>query len=342
MLFSEIPKVKLIEEPTALEKMERLQKHLGCASVYVKRDDCMTLGMGGNKVRSLEYWMGEAQRIHADVIVVAGAPVSNQCRLAAAAAAKLGIKCLVLHSAEPGAKIEGNLFLNYLLGAEVRFIGAVDEVARKEIALEEIARLKSIGLTPYLIGDPIVGALGYISCALELYEQARLKNIGIKHVFLPGSMGTTEAGFILGNKMLEYPFEIHLISVEYSKTELSNRIEEICTNTSKHWGFNFNSPSWNKNVHIYDQYLGGGYDIPTEKSLEAISLAASLEGFFLENTYTSKTFAGMVDLLQNDKTIKHEVSCFIHTGGLPTLFALGDEIKKRLIAISTLRTRGRD
>lgn len=342
MLFSEITKVKLIEEPTALEKMERLQKHLGCASVYVKRDDCMTLGMGGNKVRSLEYWMGEAQRIHADVIVVAGAPVSNQCRLAAAAAAKLGIKCLVLHSAEPGAKIEGNLFLNYLLGAEVRFIGAVDEVARKEIALEEIARLKSIGLTPYLIGDPIVGALGYISCALELYEQARLKNIGIKHVFLPGSMGTTEAGFILGNKMLEYPFEIHLISVEYSKTELSNRIEEICTNTSKHWGFNFNSPSWNKNVHIYDQYLGGGYDIPTEKSLEAISLAASLEGFFLENTYTSKTFAGMVDLLQNDKTIKHEVSCFIHTGGLPTLFALGDEIKKRLIAISTLRTRGRD
>lgn len=331
MLFSEITKVKLIEEPTALERMERLQQHLGCASVYVKRDDCMTLGMGGNKVRSLEYWMGEAQRINADVIVVAGAPVSNQCRLAAAAAAKLGIKCLVLHSSEPGAKIEGNLLLNYLLGAEVRFIGAVDEVRRKEIALEEIVKLKTAGHTPYLIGDPTVGAMGYLSCALELHEQSKLKNAGIKHVFLPGAMGTTEAGFILGNKMLGYPFEIHLISVEYSKSELVHRIEKICADTSAHWNFNFDSLPWNKNVRIYDQYLGSGYDIPTEKSLEAISLAAYLEGFFLENTYTSKTFAGMVDLLQNDKTIKHETSCFVHTGGLPTLFALGDEINKKLL-----------
>lgn len=332
MIFSEIAKVKLIEGPTALETMERLQKHLGCASVYVKRDDCMTLGMGGNKVRSLEYWMGEAQRIKADVIVVAGAPVSNQCRLAAAAAAKLGIKCLVLHSSEPGAKIEGNLFLNYLLGAEVRFIGAVEEGRRKEIALEEVAKLKAKGHTPYLIGDPVVGSMGYFSCALELHEQTKVKKADIRHVFLPGSMGTTEAGFILGNKMLGYPFEIHLISVEYSKSELGTRIEEICTNTSKHWNFNFDALPWNKNVHIYDQYLGEGYDIPTEKSLEAISLAASLEGFFLENTYTSKTFAGMVDLLQNDEIIKDEISCFIHTGGLPTLFALGDEINKKLLS----------
>lgn len=332
MLFSEIAKVKLIEGPTALETMGRLQKHLGCAPVYVKRDDCMTLGMGGNKVRSLEYWMGEAQRIKADVIVVAGAPVSNQCRLAAAAAAKLGIKCLVLHSSEPGAKIEGNLFLNYLLGAEVRFIGAVDEGRRTEIAIEEVAKLKATGYTPYLIGDPIVGAMGYFSCAIELHEQARVKNAGIRHVFLPGSMGTTEAGFILGNKMLGYPFEIHLISVEYSKSELGIRIEEICTNTSKHWDFNFDSLPWNKNVHIHDQYLGEGYDIPTEKSLEAISLASSLEGFFLDNTYTSKTFAGMVDLLQNNEIFKDETSCFIHTGGLPTLFALGDEINKKLLS----------
>ena len=332
MLFSEIAKVKLIEGPTALETMGRLQKHLACAPVYVKRDDCMTLGMGGNKVRSLEYWMGEAQRIKADVIVVAGAPVSNQCRLAAAAAAKLGIKCLVLHSSEPGAKIEGNLFLNYLLGAEVRFIGAVDEGRRTEIALEEVAKLKATGYTPYLIGDPIVGAMGYFSCALELHEQTRVKNAGIRHIFLPGSMGTTEAGFILGNKMLGYPFEIHLISVEYSKSELGIRIEEICTNTSKHWDFNFDSLPWNKNVHIYDQCLGEGYDIPTEKSLEAISLAPSLEGFFLDHTYTSKTFAGMVDLLQNNEIIKDETSCFIHTGGLPTLFALGDEINKKLLS----------
>ena len=332
MLFSDITKVQLIEEPTALEKMERLQKHLSCAPVYVKRDDCMTLGMGGNKVRSLEFWMGEAQRINADVIVVAGASASNQCRLAAAAAAKLGIKCLVLHSSEPGAKIEGNLFLNYLLGAEVRCIGAVDEGRRKEIALEEVSKLEATGHTPYLIGDPIVGAMGYFSCALELHEQTRVKNASIRHVFLPGSMGTTEAGFILGNKILGYPFQIHLISVEYSKSELGVRIEEICTNTSKHWDFNFDSLPWDKNVHIYDQYLGEGYDTPTEKSLEAISLAASLEGFFLENTYTSKTFAGMVDQLQNNMTIKDETSCFIHTGGLPTLFALGDEINKKLLS----------
>ena len=93
MLFSEISKVKLLDGPTVLEKMDRLQKHLDCAPLYAKRDDCMTLGMGGNKVRSLEFWMGDAISLNADVIVVAGAPASNQCRLVAAASAKLANLC---------------------------------------------------------------------------------------------------------------------------------------------------------------------------------------------------------------------------------------------------------
>ena len=326
MLFTELPRVKFINGVSVLDRMDRLKESLGCAPIFAKRDDCISLGMGGSKVRGFEFWMGEALRLNADVIVAAGSPESNQCRLAAAASAKLGIKCVILHSAEDNSEIESNLLLSRLLGAEIHFIGCVDEIERGKIAAAFVSELRKAGHTPYLIGDPGVGTMGYISCALELSEQAAAENVKIKHVFLPGSMGTTETGFILGNALLGYPFNIHLISVEYSKAELAKIIEEFYMIAGKNLSVDLPSLAWDTNVHIYEQYLGGGYAVPTPESLNAIKIAASLEGIFLENTYTSKTFAGMIDLLQHDTIFKEEASCFIHTGGTPTVFSSNNPI----------------
>lgn len=319
-ILEKIPRVALFSPPTPLERMSRLEKEYSSPGLFVKRDDCMTLGMGGNKLRSLEFWMGEAVENKHDIIVAAGAPVSNQCRLAAAAAVKLGLDCLILHSSDRPDTVEGNLLMSCLMGVEIRFIGAVDERTRGEIAKAAAEELKARGRSPYLIGDAAIGALGYVSGAFELYGQQLMPDCKIQHVFLPGSMGTTEAGFILGNALLGYPFEIHLVSVEYGEEELRARIAAILERTSAYLNVSLDRP-WSHGVHIYDEYLGGGYDVPTEESLAAISAAASKEGIFLENTYTGKTFGGMLDKMRKKEIPETERVCFIHTGGTPALFA---------------------
>ncbi len=319
MLFTGIPRVRLLHHVTPLERLARLEAEKNHSGIYAKRDDCMPLGLGGNKVRSLEFWMGQALAEKCDVVVVAGAKESNQCRLTAAAAAKLGLKCHILHSSDEPADWDGNLLLNDLLGSDIRFLGPVSEEERGEIARHEMKRLASEGHRPYLVGDPVLGALGYVVAALELHHQADAMEADLLHVVLPGSMGPTEAGFLFGMAMLGAPFFVHLVSVEYGKTELLRRIEAIFEGVEKKLGF---SPSvdFRDFMTIYEEYLGDGYGKVTPASLEGGRLLASIEGIFLENTYTSKTFAGMMDLLGRGAISRNEAVCFLHTGGIPALF----------------------
>lgn len=330
MKLPQVSRLPLIEQPTPLVELKRLESSLGRRGLYAKRDDCMTLGLGGNKVRSLEFWLGAALEKKADMLVVAGAPVSNQCRLAAAAAARTGMKILILHSSERPSRYEGNLLLNQLFGAEIRFIGPVDEEERGRIARETCAELERQGRRPYLIGNSTVGAMGYFMGALELYDQVRARALPLRHVFIPGSMGTTEAGFLMGNAALGSPFTVHLPSIEYSRQELEGRIVSICEKSIAWSGLDCTVGECMRGAVIYDEYLGGGYNVPTQASLEALRLAASLEGMVLENTYTSKTFACLIDLARRGSLPSGEGLCFIHTGGVPALFAQQDLMEELL------------
>lgn len=323
MLFSGIPRIRLLSEPTPLEKLNRIGELTGHPGVYVKRDDCMPLGLGGNKVRSLEFWLGEALDNDCDIIVVAGAHVSNQCRLAAAAAAKIGLECLILHSSDEPLRNEGNLLLNRLLGAEVRFIGPVSEEERAERAREVVRELEEQGRRPYLMAPPVTGALGYVAGALELHHQADAMDVDLRHVVIPGSMGPTEAGFLFGLALLGNPFTAHVVSIEYEKAELVERVEKIYAAVSEKLGIT-PAKDFREFTCFYDEYLGDGYDRPTPESLAAIRTFASREGVFLENTYSSKTFAGMLDLIKRGTIPAKEAVCCLHTGGVPALFGQAD------------------
>ena len=148
-------RIDLVGAPTPLEPMSRIGTYAGHPQLFVKRDDCMPLAFGGNKVRSLEFWLGEALARESDVLVIAGGLASNQCRLAAAAAAKIGLDIVVLYAGDASLPLRGNALLTERMGAEIRRLGPVGEEERGLLADQTVAELKRAGRRPYLVGDPL-------------------------------------------------------------------------------------------------------------------------------------------------------------------------------------------
>jgi len=300
--------------------MVRLEKETGHGSLWVKRDDCMPLGLGGNKLRSLEFWLGQALNEGCDTLLVAGGIASNQCRLTAAAAAKSGLDCVILYAGDEPTRYEGNLLLSEFLGAKLHFIGPVSEEERGRQALQMAETLRKLGKKPYLIGDPFLGAMGYVESALELLQQAEAVNTAFRHVILAGSMGPTEAGFLFGARAHGWSGTLHLISVEYQAKELDTRLSAILDQLSQKTGLSTFS-DWRLGTCIHVDQLGDGYDRATPASRAAAQRVASREGFFAERTYMAKTFAGLFALIENGTIPPDEPACIIHTGGNPALFS---------------------
>jgi 1-aminocyclopropane-1-carboxylate deaminase/D-cysteine desulfhydrase-like pyridoxal-dependent ACC family enzyme len=279
--------------------------------------------MGGNKVRNCEFWFGEALERECDLVLVAGAPVSNQCRLVAAAACKIGLECHILYAASQPPALTGNFLLTHIMGVKCVWLGAVSEEERAQRTLEYAERMKQEGRRPYIAGAAIPGALGYVNAALELHTQAGAGGLDIRHVLTAGSMGTTEAGLLWGSALLGGAFKLHVPSVEYGRDELLARLSAIYEAMSERLGV---TPpvSPGSLLHIYDEFLGPGYDVPTPESLAATRRLASREGIFIENTYNGKVFAALEALIERKALPPGEGVCVFHTGGLPALFAQGE------------------
>ena len=316
----DFPRYELLRDPTLLQRLERTEAALQHRSLYIKRDDLMPIAMGGNKLRSLEYWLGAALQQQADVLLVAGTPMSNLCRLTAAAASMAGLDCIVYHNAadEPAARSAS--FLNRIFGASVRFIGLMDEAQRTQAVEHAASELQRKGRRPYIVGNAALGALGYVRAAEELFAQSRQLDHGIRHVMLPGSMGTTEAGLIFGNALLGYPFDVHLVSVEYPEAELRACVRLAYEAVAKLVGKG--APQFDDaRIHYHMDYLGSGYACPTPQGEKAILTLARTEGIVLEHVYTAKTFACFLDFAHRGVFPAAEPACVIHTGGVPALFS---------------------
>ena len=169
MILDNFHRVRLIDQPTALQRQSRIEALNGHQSLWVKRDDAILLGQGGNKLRSLEFWLGEARAQSCDIVLVAGKSVSNMCR---AAAAKTGLDCLILHNDDEPVRREGNFLLSHLYGASFQFLGPIDEDERAVKLREAAEDLRRRGRRPYIVGDSVTGALGYVQGAFELHQQA--------------------------------------------------------------------------------------------------------------------------------------------------------------------------
>jgi L-cysteate sulfo-lyase len=324
MNLARFPRIRLGHMPTPLEPMENLSRHLGGPRLWIKRDDCTGLSTGGNKTRKLEYLMAEAIGQDADIVITQGATQSNHARQTAAAAAKLGLACLILLEdrtgyADAAYTQSGNVLMDKLHGADVsRRPGGADMQAEMEAAAAE---LRAAGRRPYVIpggGSNPVGALGYVNAALELLAQATAMDLRIDHlVHATGSAGT-QAGLVAGLVALNSGIPVLGIGVRAPKAKQEANVLALAERTAAHLGL----PGIIRPEHVVANcdYVGQGYGIPTEGMVEAVKLVAEKEGILLDPVYSGKGMAGLIDLIGKGQFGKDENVVFLHTGGQVGLF----------------------
>lgn len=325
--LDKFPRLGLGIWPTPVHKMDRQGQRIKRDDLFIKRDDLTGLGQGGNKTRSLEFLLGDALKGGADTVVTAGGLQSNLCSLTAAACCKVGLDCLLVHNDDAPRQIEGNMLLNSIFGARSVFVGKMDEAGRS-LEVEKLAeQVKNMGRRPYVVrngASTSLGALGYVNAAFELYDQIRSQGLRIKHVGIVGAMGGTASGFVLGTALLGHPFHVHVLSVEYPKPVLSALMSELIEGAAEIirsvQGIEPKAPP-SSVMTVYDDYLGEGYAVPTPLSRQILYEFARTEGILVEDVYTSKSLGGFLDLAEKGVIPEGEGACYIHTGGLGSLFA---------------------
>jgi L-cysteate sulfo-lyase len=326
MLTDKVSRISLGHLPTPLHALPRLTEKLGGPQLFVKRDDQTGLATGGNKTRKLEFLVADALERKADTLITAGAPQSNHARQTAAAAARAGMRCVLVLRGQPPAEPQGNLLLDELLGAHVRWAERNAVPATMEAVAAE---LRTQGRAPYIIpygGSNPVGATGYVAAMEELMEQARQMDLRLDRIVFASSSGGTQAGLVVGAKATGYSNQVLGISVDQKREDLQALVAQLATATATHLKLDLEfAPG---DIAVNANYLGAGYGVMGEPEREAIRLAAEMEGLLLDPVYTGRAFAGMIDLIRKGEIRRKESVLFWHTGGTPALFAYAQELVK--------------
>ena len=320
------PRIGLSDLPTPLRPMTRLSKYLGI-DLWIKRDDCTGLAGGGNKTRKLEYLVGAALAEGADTLITLGAVQSNHARQTAAAAACLGLRCiLLLTKAVPDRTASyhnnGNIMLDHLLGAEVRLFPAGTDL--EAVAEQCVNECRQAGGTPYLIpvgGSNAVGALAYVAAVEELRDQAQALHLKLGKVYLPTGSAGTHAGILAGIGILELGWRVHGVSVSAPQADLDAKLTRLTRQTFALLGAEqVPIPA----IMVDDSQIGAGYGQPTPAMLEAVQLCARQDGILLDPVYTGKAMAGLIADARAGRISAGETVVFWHTGGSQGLFAYDD------------------
>lgn len=328
MDLARFPRRKYTEGWTPLEHLPHLTTLMDGPHIFVKRDDLLGLSGGGNKTRKLEFLVAEALAQGADTLITCGAVQSNHCRLTLGAAIKEGMQCrLVLEQRVPDSydpDASGNNFLFRLLGVEKVTVvdGGVDLAAAMQ---KEADELEAEGRKGYVIpggGSNPLGALGYVACAQEILAQAFQRGIHFDHFVCASGSGGTHSGMLVGLRAMGSQIPVTGISVRRPVPEQEGLIGGLATETRAFLGLP--SEPFEGELRIFDDYVGGGYSIPTEAMAEAVRIFARTEGILLDPVYTGKAAAGLLDLIRKGYFKKGERVLFLHTGGAPGLYAYQD------------------
>ncbi len=324
MNLDKIPRCHFSHLPTALEEMPKLSRELG-VRLLIKRDDQTGLALGGNKVRKLEFLIGDALEKGADTIITLGAIQSNHCRQTAAAAAAAGLRCeLILNGKKPELP-NGNLFLDEVFGANIHWIERSQRAAMGQELMEQLRRE---GRKPYLIpvgGSNGIGALGYVAAMEELVGQ--LKTEKVDRIVFASSSGGTQAGMALGARFTGFKGKITGIGIDKDDRDLGSYEQELADIANEAATIIAPKEKFTAtDFEVVRGYVGGGYGVVSDLERNAIRLLARQQGILLDPVYAGRAFGAFLDLLGKNKFSKSETILFWHTGGAPALFAYVKEL----------------
>lgn len=329
-----MPRVRLALLPTPLQEAPRLARELGIGRLLIKRDDLTGLAFGGNKARNLEFRLAEAVEQRADVIIAGLEAQSNSARMTTAAANVLGMRALLILRSDGPVDWQGNLLVDRLLGAEIRFIAtAARATASDEMddALRAAAsEMRAAGLRPYVMNHAstfaVGSALAYLLCSLEFLDQCAELGVEPTHVYMcSGNKG--HAGLILGRTLLGRTYRTIAISQHYADDRVSGALTAAREALALlGWQLDLQA----SDVETYDEYVDTAYGEPSPRGLEAMRLAARTEGLMLDPIYTGKAMAGLIDHARRGLLDESSTVIFVHTGGLPAMFAFKDALLSAL------------
>jgi D-cysteine desulfhydrase family pyridoxal phosphate-dependent enzyme len=327
-MLDDVQRIPLAQLPTPLEEAPRLARSLGLRRLLIKRDDQTGLALGGNKARKLEYDFAEAVRRGCDVVLTAGGAQSNHARMTAAAARKLGMDVKIVLGGGGAPVVQGNMLLDAVMGAEIRYLKDTDANDALTSAMEEWTReLREAGRNPFPIpigGSTGLGALGYVRAMKELAGE--IGGGPFQIVLAVGSCGTL-AGAILGARLYLPGARLTGISVSRTTQAIRMETERLIHESEDLIGTPHRGVS--DDYDVRDCYHEE-YGLLTRSGREAILTCARLEGLLLDPIYTGKSMAGLMDLARTGVLDPALPVVFIHTGGLPILFAFDRELSADL------------
>jgi L-cysteate sulfo-lyase len=320
--LAHVPSIPFAPQPTPVEPLPRLAAIIGGGPrLLVKRDDAMTFGFGGNKVRKLAFVVARARAEGADTLITAGGVQSNHARATAAAAAKMGLRAVIVASGVPQKRATANALLDALLGAEVVYVGRRDERTAK---MHEIAAcLRAAGRRPFEIpigASTPLGALGYVQAIVELLDQMPAPDVIVHST----SSGGTQAGIIAACRLLGLSTRVVGISADDPARSIQAQVRTIVSGIGEVVdldGAAERALARGTAIEIDDRFVGDGYGIPTAASQEALQLSARTEALFLDPTYTAKAMAALIAYVRQQRFKEGQTVLFWHTGGQVGLFA---------------------
>ena len=306
------PRISLGLFPTPIHRLDHISSLLG-TNIYIKRDDLCGLGLGGNKIRKLEFLLADAKEQGAELVFTTGGAQSNHAMLTAAAAGKLGMKCILILKKRGVTDCRGNQLLEKLMGTEVRFLDT-DDYADIYAEMDRVGA--ALGVPYYKIpcgGSNALGSLGYVACAREIRD----------HGFHPDTLicaegsGGTMAGLALGAKLFLPGTRVYGMMVD---TDPFERITpELMRAAAALLEADLEISSADFGLR---DMCGPGYAIPSPDGNAAVSLMASMEGIFLDPVYTGKAFAGLLAMAKEGAFRPENKVLFLHSGGAGGLFAV--------------------
>jgi len=335
--ITRLPRVILGHWPTPLVDAKCLSEILGGPRILIKREDLTGLALGGNKCRRLEFLFGALRQKGVDSILLCG--ISNTSVQLASAAAKTGIKVrqVLLRDATTPRERQGNYLLHKILNTDMRVREPIspiqtldDEIAMSNSAVEsEVLKLREEGYNPFVmrpLESTPVEQVGWVNAVEEIWQQLKAQNVEARYVIVGDSSGGTHSGLALGAKYLGAPFKVIGISTSLKGDRVVSKICRMANGTAELLKLGISITP--EDITVYDEYMGEGHGKITRECVEAIKLVAQTEGFFLDPVYTGKAMAGLIDLIHKGQFTSKDTVVFIHTGGIPALFAYNEELSQ--------------